>query len=520
MVFPSRGCTTCKSRRVKCDSARPVCRRCQRACRDCAWDQDEAAGLLFKNENAFARGRPRRPWKPRERKEAATVSTPSDSASVTSGESSFSVDDEVSQVWLENYVFRGDEMPEFAREYTHDLAVYWDRAKPGSSLRLAVAAVSHAILGRRMGVDNAAEVANSLFAQSFARVQREFREVSLENIDELIIATMLIASYENVLSRDMAQRTQQTQEDSLFSTASITGLVFFGDSRRYKAAADLLKLRRERGWAPNPALDRAARQELIRTCILRATPVDEWLRDEALPGQQDPVSSLDSLVVRVAALRSSSLALFLPKGARFESELRPSDMAAEARTLCSDLESWSRTVPEHWKFSVECLPESGTALDGLVHVYPTRGHGVIWNRYRATHLVVSSIRRRALAAMEQCSLVTVSTIPERELCLEKTASLATDMCRSIPSFVTPPAHSAQDTRFSRTFMIGNREIYSHDEIVPKLATLLAWPLIVATCTDGVPEPQRLWLQETLGSMSSILGDGVLGALVENISFKF
>lgn len=225
-------------------------------------------------------------------------------------------------------------------------------------------------------------------------------------------------------------------------------------------------------------------------------------------------------MVRVAALRVKSLLLFLPKSARFSDELRPSEIVLEARDLDTDLESWWRTIPEDWKFSVEHSPESDATLEELVHVYPTHGHATIWNRYRAIHLIVNSIRRRALSVMAQCSSAAVMVNAEQEECLEKIGSISRDLCRGVSVFLTSPVDSTHDTGFSRMIKIGGKIVYTNDRILPKLATLLAWPLTLAISTDGVPEPQNLWLKMQLKYIVSALGDAVLDTITEGGGFKF
>lgn len=50
MPFPSRGCTTCRKRKVKCDEARPDCFVCRRTARKCLGYDIEASGFGFRNE--------------------------------------------------------------------------------------------------------------------------------------------------------------------------------------------------------------------------------------------------------------------------------------------------------------------------------------------------------------------------------------------------------------------------------------------------------------------------------------
>ncbi|KAI2605667.1 uncharacterized protein GGS25DRAFT_523339 [Hypoxylon fragiforme] len=94
-------------------------------------------------------------------------------------------------------------------------------------------------------------------------------------------------------------------------------------------------------------LDRA-----IRTSILGAIPVPDFLRAGAKFGEEGPVPSLDHIMVRVATL--------------------------------------------HARSSV------------LLHTYTTHGHAAIWAQYRAVRIIVNSIRRRALCVMSRCSAQAIS----------------------------------------------------------------------------------------------------------------
>ncbi|KAF2193113.1 hypothetical protein K469DRAFT_693169 [Zopfia rhizophila CBS 207.26] len=58
MVFtgkPSRGCITCKKRRIKCDETRPICQRCAKRKVECAW-KDEWASMV-RHQEEWAQGK-------------------------------------------------------------------------------------------------------------------------------------------------------------------------------------------------------------------------------------------------------------------------------------------------------------------------------------------------------------------------------------------------------------------------------------------------------------------------------
>lgn len=105
-------------------------------------------------------------------------------------------EDEAFHFWVKNYLFRDDEIPEFAREHNHYLLAYRERARPDSSLHLAIYAFSHAVFGRAMQVGKMINDANDVFPRIVARIEKEFDELSQDNYSELLLTTMLMAFYE------------------------------------------------------------------------------------------------------------------------------------------------------------------------------------------------------------------------------------------------------------------------------------------------------------------------------------
>ncbi|KAK4140101.1 uncharacterized protein C8A04DRAFT_32388 [Dichotomopilus funicola] len=53
---PSKGCQTCRTRRVKCDETKPTCKQCAKARRDCPGYRDDF-DIVLRNENHAARRR-------------------------------------------------------------------------------------------------------------------------------------------------------------------------------------------------------------------------------------------------------------------------------------------------------------------------------------------------------------------------------------------------------------------------------------------------------------------------------
>lgn len=261
----------------------------------------------------------------------------------------------------------------------------------------------------------------------------------------------------------------------------------------------------------------------MRTCILRGMPIPDFLQCGADYGEEEAALELDALMVRVAALRTKSLALLYGNAAGPSSDIVESErLAAEAQNLDTALASWPISLPEKWMFS--CPPPSSISgkydhtYNGIVHSYPTHGHAAIWSRYRAIRLIVNSIRIRYLT----CQLQTLDYPSQRSfIAIQQQAIRATmevitsELCGCVPFFF-----NHLDQTGMRSILMGKYTIRSNEEILPKMAALLAWPLTVAISCEYISDPQREWLKDKLSAVAKSLGDAVLDSVVDQGEFRF
>ncbi|KAE9375375.1 hypothetical protein N431DRAFT_333214 [Stipitochalara longipes BDJ] len=511
MVFPSLGCLTCKKRRVKCDSTRPICNRCHTASRSCSWESNEDTSLPFKSENAFAQGKPRRP-------RGQLVNRPQRVALVHANQLSSSLSIPIETLafnyFEKNFTVWPNDMPDIGRDYMTYSLCHWSRAGPGSSLQLAVSAFSHAVFWRRMGAPKALETADRFYARCIVQTQKEMRELSNEKIDHLVVATLLMTNYENFMygaKRTCIQNPRSSISDEV-------GSRFWKNICHYIGAVGLLKVRQQEGYRENLPLYRAVRRPIIRACILRGDTVQQWLRDGAQYGEEGPALKLDVLLIRVAALRSKSLNLFRQKNLGRLLQADRTDVVAEAQNLDVALASWPQDLPEDWRFSTHCIEEYSDTRNPAhlysdsVHSYTTHGHAAVWMRFMAVRLIVSSILIKLLSA-----LLPKTSINEQIGTLHQNLNLlATDMCCSVPFFFTSIAtnHNLQSESFKTSDKTASLEI------LPKIATILSWPLSVAVSTTAVPTKQKEWLKTKLKLVASVQGDAVVQSIAETEEFKF
>jgi hypothetical protein len=314
----------------------------------------------------------------------------------------------------------------------------------------------------------------------------------------------------------------------------------------------------------------------IKRCILHRAKLPVFLHNGAAYGEEGPMLQLDSLLVRLASLRATSLGLVpsedsksnYPSGLSLQ---QLETLAVETKGLDEALSAWPGTaaLDEEWK----CLPhrppiaiprpeETTTnsaqisalpsvdvefSVDSSHQRYASYSHASVWNTCRAARVMVNSIRIRCLSRIplllhEHCSIcsqeygghpatpaVTTLTSSEQEpdpqqqleKCKETLRSVDDDLCASLPFFF----HFSIITRKGfEQVTTEKRLIFSNARMVPKVAAFLAWPLAVAAISSSssgydsaaitVGGVQGQQLLRALKTVAESLQDSALGSIVE------
>lgn len=244
------------------------------------------------------------------------------------------------------------------------------------------------------------------------------------------------------------------------------------------------------------------------------------------------MKSLDALMLRVAHLRASSLHLFqnsrlqTPIGCCGVTNSVAENIAKEAESIDAALLAWSHSVPSGWRFTAKPTPAGRDAPttnalhDAPAHEYASHAHAVVWNQYRAARLIVNSICIRALQDFVKCPAQRPRVIHRQRGCQDEIENLANDLCGGALFLFSDydPACGSGYTEW--TTKVGNSTVRSEYEILPKLAILLAWPLMVAVNTESLPASQKRWLVSRMKSVAEALGDDMLHSIIQNGDFCF
>lgn len=98
--------------------------------------------------------------------------------------------------WIAGHVFRPDDLSEPGHEYNVHVLEHWVRAKPGSSLHLALTALSHAVFGRAKNVPKAIAEGERAYVSALNRTKLAVSRQEEESTDSLLLTTMLMGFYE------------------------------------------------------------------------------------------------------------------------------------------------------------------------------------------------------------------------------------------------------------------------------------------------------------------------------------
>lgn len=234
-------------------------------------------------------------------------------------------------------------------------------------------------------------------------------------------------------------------------------------------------------------------------------------------------------MVRVAAFRSRALSFFSERYSELSTSTPDLEyLAHTGKELEDDLVYWGGTMSGEWEFRQQPSSEdsdndaSPNTFDGCFNSYTSPGHASLWLRQRALRLIINSIFLKFIAVRLQSAIDQTHLLMKQTRMQGNLDSVSRELCRDMPYFFTPAPLSRESSPTSTpTSTSGTQLIPAHPlEILPSLASMLAWPLAIAVSTENVPEPQRQWLQKRLRAVANSLGDAVLHDVGNRGAFVF
>lgn len=390
----SKGCSTCKQRRVKCDEGKPKCQRCKRLGRDCGGYQKPAPRLKFVNSlfEQYAR--------------VYGFSSPS----TTEPSPAAHKKDIALSFFLTHFADMGRSVKS-SRGFWELMPVMLSSERHDSAVSLAISAVSTAMLDRWLELGDGPS--RQSFIDAIARLQTAVDDPIESRKGSTILAALILQF-----------------QDSL---AAISGL----KNIKYTHYEGAVALRRHQGLGlGDNAYGTLLTFYLLHTEVLfalgtrgRLSKIDlPWLQYDAK--SLNPSSRLDLIAIDIANLQHH-FANICPSGCTGEEELLK--VSTKAAAIDVKLKAWSSGIPAHWR-PVEfdhvpiCNPSIIT-YSGPFDVYPSVQIASVWNTWRYYRLINLRMLFRGLEIRAKNSKISTENISSVRQSIQH---LLDHICKSIP----------------------------------------------------------------------------------------
>lgn len=367
---------------------------------------------------------------------------------------------------------------------------------------LALSSMALAIFSRTQKYP-AAAIEASLKYYRLLRVTRKWiaevgiRTLDEQNIDACLLAIILMSRYEGATQNpgDVNSENSSTslQNWSAHQDGGMAVLKIWNDNLSHNPATFIIK---------------QARRGLIKASLLRNVLLPDWILNGNRFGEYDLELDYDRIIIRVVNLRSALASLQQKNVFQI---IKIEELNNEARELDKALQDWAAQFPGTWSYQQHILTEPGLWLrrhfySSTVYSYSRLGHAAFWSQYFATRMLINNIRLRILGLNPPNSLVYFTYEHQRLESITQLKAMADSLASTIPfcleRFKVVDNPNSQTCQTSIT-------LNKSEEIKPSLATLVVWPLTIASSLEAVSVEQQLWFRSELAMLGRITGDGAL-----------
>ncbi|KAL4884732.1 hypothetical protein BJY04DRAFT_215184 [Aspergillus karnatakaensis] len=516
MVYPggpSRGCYTCRARKVKCDEGKPVCKRCTKGNRTCGGYR------VLDNKKA-----------------------PSKPTGLVQGTSAARDQDLIAQqlqsllqcpnaVWGPNGNLNIDSLSAFYESFgwlpqvqsfhggfltTIPVLLASLKEPDASPLPQALTALLLAFVSERHGEDHGAvTAAMTCYGNALQLIRQLIEGRNPERTIEFLMTIFVLGVYEDLASADCTKMT---------SNSHLKGAIAFIREHKCKRFEDEISRK----------IYIALLARAVYTCL------DDLKDDSPFVFTLAELQSLHAELSKDPnanrrALQACTL-LIIHLQLRQLEEDEPTingtatvNIPARANILLQSITSidnqmtdWERSVSPENRFMTIQLPQDD-CIDlwtSNAHVYPTFSAANDWAGYRTVRILAHSLSLRAYRLMArphyeydspeygQRGSPLAALASDIAMAHSRIRALADDMCASMPYHVGYRTKSGCGIRYpSEPFPDGK---------FPRLMSTchIFWPLYLAGVVEGVDLEQRLWISRQLDFINSEFKIGRAAVLAE------
>ncbi|KAK5725836.1 hypothetical protein LTR15_004026 [Elasticomyces elasticus] len=365
------------------------------------------------------------------------------------------------------------------------------------TLRLTISAFSLAVFGRARCVDEAMAKASLACSKAVSQMRQDLTHLTEELADELILATMLMAKY------DVCDCTASTKRvimliyllNVVHSMNTNETSPFWADVRHHRGTAALLEFKQRGGSGEGLILRRSVRGPIVsdhhlRACLFRGERAPASICNGSWYGTTTPAASLDLLMIRVTNVRANMFEMTNKELLASANEEQYRKVVTETGELDLALDRWLCCIGGNG-LSIDL---SRTKLDAPIC---TVDHAVLWTQYCAARMLLIDSRRR---------------LAETKYIDPGCESRAIGLCTSVQHLTGQLARQMQCAiAYLVTAIVdttGKRKTYTN-QIAPKAAMVIAWPVAIALSIDIVAQSQKQLFQNMASTAAEVLGLNVM-----------
>ncbi|RAL05170.1 Zn(II)2Cys6 transcription factor [Aspergillus ibericus CBS 121593] len=553
MVFcgkPSKGCGECRSRKIRCDQARPTCSQCAKGNRACPGYRDQLS-LMFRDESQQVIRKARTEATTRKAKSSrrkspdsaislgdgcgTAASSPAPASSTTSDLLEF--DELVSLVpqnserdlvrvedlvyftpqYLEQHIYRHSLLLQPSYQPTKVDAIcfflrqnawigsFWSKldATPDYVLKTAtsshkammasLASVGTAMLSRVRKSTQLRIAADKEYGQALQLLTSAVADKQQARDNFTLASVLMLAIFEVVTSR---------------------GARFIDNwTNHINGAAALLELRGVEQLQEEQGLQLflQLRYQIIISCLQRQARVPDTVLECARVAmflRPHSVAYGDRLITTMGRL--SNLRADINEKALTDRK----KMLEEAYSIEAELMSWLMSLPEIFAYTTveDPNPRFGWGpqpYNNRYHVYSDFWVCNSWNQYRIVRIIVCDLILTCIRELNAGSPLSPDLANHTAQIRNTARQLASDVCASVPF------HFSDSALRLATGLNGTGAL---DEVPIQQGfirgMLLLWPLAMAGATRGKHHPLRKWVLECFHLIGNDMGIDQALALVE------
>ncbi len=454
---------------------------------------------VIHNENSYASGHRKRPRGPR----PAPMIEITGNLHYVQQPALVDLKTQATTYYLHYHLQTSKDAAEIPKGVLDECLPLWMSEADSPMLDLAVSSLALAVFSRTKHHPTAAIEALKQYNQLLKVAQVTIISLGKSNIDACLLAIAFMGRYEEVIYRPGSLN---------LNTPFVTTMQSFS---HHDGALATLKFWKYQLSQSQPATDviKHTRRGLIRSALMRDIALPEWMLDGTAFGEYGPELEYDRIVVRISDVRQRLSTLLKEDTSQYRSSRglnsAAEELNKESQDLDMGLQKLTAQFPGAWCHQRHTLSEPHPwpirdFYSTTVHSYSNLAHAAACNLYYATRLLINSTRLRILELSAPSPDNSASG--QRLECLFHMTSMANDLASSIPFCLQRFKVTNNPKSSTRPKLI---TLDTNDNIRPYMATLIVWPLTIASCLGDVDAKQATWFRSELSRLGRVVGVGVL-----------